>query len=93
MARYTIEVYGVSLPNAGQRQIDLELEPEATLGDILAALARKAPALAGRVLGSDGRSLRPPYVMNTNGLAYVEDFNVRAKAGDRILLLAPPAGG
>lgn len=93
MAKYTIEVYGVSLPDAGQRQVELELEPEVMLGDLLAALGRKAPGLAGRILGPDGRSLRPPYVMNINGLAFVEDFSLKAKAGDRILLMAPPAGG
>lgn len=93
MARYTVEVYGLGRPQLGQRQIELELELGATLGDLLAAFGRQAPALAGQVLGPDGRSLRPPYVMNINGLSFVEDLSLRPQAGDRILLMAPPAGG
>ncbi|MDP2660807.1 MAG: MoaD/ThiS family protein [Dehalococcoidia bacterium] len=93
MARYTIEIYGVCLPKASSRQVELDLDSEATLGDVLVALAREAPALAGAVLAADGRSLRPPYVMNLNGLDFVDDLGRKPRAGDRILLMAPPAGG
>ncbi len=93
MARYTVEVYGAGLGRSSQRQVELDLDPEVTLGDVLAALSSQAPALAGRVLGDDGRSLKPPYVMNVNGLVFVDDLSVRPHDGDRILLMAPPAGG
>ena len=93
MAKLTVEVYGVGRPQSGQREIELDLEPGASLEEVLVALGRQAPALAGQVLGADGRSLRPPYVLNINGLSFVEDLSLRPQEGDRILLMAPPAGG
>jgi len=93
VVKFTVELYGVCLPKASSRQLELDLDSEATLEDVLVALAREAPALAGAVLGADGRSLRPPYVMNLNGLDFVDDFGLKPQAGDRILLMAPPAGG
>ncbi|HLE80207.1 MAG TPA: MoaD/ThiS family protein [Dehalococcoidia bacterium] len=93
MAKYVVEVYGVARTHAGEREIEVELGPGATLGDVLAALGRQAPALVGSVLEQDARSLRPPYVLNMNGLSFVEDLSLRPQAGDRILLMAPPAGG
>lgn len=93
MAKYTLEVYGVGRPQAGEREVELELEPGSTLEELLAALGQQAPAIADRVLGVDGRSLRPPYVLNINGLSFVEDLSLRPQEGDRILLMAPPAGG
>lgn len=80
-------------PQAGQREVELDLEPGSTLEEVLAALGQQAPALLGRILGADGRSLRPPYVLNINGLSFVEDLSLRPEEGDRILLMAPPAGG
>lgn len=88
-----MEVYGVGRPLARQREFELELETGATLQDVLAALGRQTPALVGRVLGADGRSLATPYVLNINGLSFVEDLSLRPQDGDRILLMAPPAGG
>lgn len=93
MGKLIVEVYGVGRPQPGEREVELEMETGATLGDVLEALGRQAPSLGERVLATDGRSLRPPYVLNINGLSFVEDLSLRPKAGDRILLMAPPAGG
>lgn len=83
----------MAVASRAERRVDMDVAPEATLEDVLAALGRQAPAIASNVLGADGHSLRPPYVMNLNGLDFVDNLDRKIQPDDRILIMAPPAGG
>jgi molybdopterin converting factor small subunit len=88
-----VELFGLSRLLAQEQEIELELRPEGTLRDLVLALGQRAPALNGRVLTQDGKALLPPYVLVLNGQSFLEDLDLQPQEGDRILLMAPPAGG
>jgi len=87
----TVELFGVARMVAKTQNISLALPQDATLAQVFAALAEKLPALAGRVLNSDG--LLNGYTCNINGLDFVRTPSTKINQGDKILILSADAGG
>jgi hypothetical protein len=93
MATYVIELFGMSNEFADLRQVEVELEDEATLGQIVAALRMKAPALEGRIVRPGEDRLTNHYSFNVNGRFHIEEYDVKVHPGDHILLLTLALGG
>jgi molybdopterin converting factor small subunit len=89
----TIELFGVARLVGHTREVPLELEADATLGHAFAALVRRVPALAGKVIAVDGMSLADGYACSRNGLEFVRNPAARVNAGDIIAILSADAGG
>lgn len=79
---------------AGEKTIDLTVEDDATVRDLLRALAAAYPALAERVLDADG-ALRPEMQLVIDGrhLVLLPDGLDTPVAGARELMLVPPIAG
>jgi molybdopterin-guanine dinucleotide biosynthesis protein A len=89
----TVELFGAARLAAQTREVPLVLPAGATFSQVFAALAETLPALVGRVISSDGRSLVEGYACNVNGLEFVRSPAVSVNRGDNIVILSADAGG
>lgn len=87
----SVELFGVARMLAKTKAVTLSLPREATLANVLSALAEQLPVLLGRVINSDG--LISGYTCNINGLDFVRTPSAKIKSGDRIFVLSADAGG
>ena len=83
-----VELYGIARVRAGVAQITVAGR---CLGDVLADLANRFPALAEACIA--GRNLRPGFMANLNGRCFVTAEDTVLTEGDRVLLLHLDAGG
>jgi hypothetical protein len=83
----TVEFFGVPRLRAGQGELRV---PAGTATEVLAAVERACPGLAGLV--RDGR-LSPHYLLSVDGRCFVANLDQYVEPGDRLLLLSADAGG
>lgn len=84
----TVELFGIARAHAGISQTTAEGE---CLGDVLADLAARFPALAETCI--EGRRLRPDFTANLGGQRFVSSPETPLVEGDTVLLLSLDAGG
>jgi molybdopterin synthase sulfur carrier subunit len=84
----TVEFFGIPRLRAGRAELSVAA---GTVAELLAAVERACPGLAGLVQ-ADGR-LAPHYLLSNNGQHFVTDVCQALKPGDRLLLLSADAGG
>jgi sulfur-carrier protein len=84
----TVEFFGIPRRRAGRARLDVS---PGTVAELLAAVERACPGLAGLVL-PNGR-LAPHYLLSLNGEQFVADLRQPLRQGDRLLLLSADAGG
>jgi len=87
----SVELFGVARLLTKTQLVSLDLAQGATLAEVFSALAEKLPALAGRVINSEG--LINGYTCNINGLNFVRSPNAKVSSGDKIFILSADAGG
>ena len=61
--------------------------------EFAAALAEACPALIGKVIRDDCSGLQEGYVLNRNGLAFLQGDALDVGDGDSLLILSNQAGG
>lgn len=83
-----VEFFGIVRARAG---IARTLASGDNLGDLLADLAARFPALAEACI--DGRRLRPEFTANLGGQRFVTAPETILKEGETLLLLSLDAGG
>jgi molybdopterin converting factor small subunit len=88
VGQVTVEFYGIPRHRAGRSELAV---PAGTVAQVLAAVERACPALAGLRLAS-GR-LAPHYLLSVDGRHFVAEPQERLRAGERVLLLSADAGG
>jgi molybdopterin converting factor small subunit len=84
----TVEFFGLPRLRAGRSELTV---PARTVGELLAAVERTCPGLAGLQL-ADGR-LSPYYLLSLDGGQFIADCTQGLNPGDRVLLLSADAGG
>jgi molybdopterin converting factor small subunit len=89
----TVELFGVARLLAKTRVISLSLAPDATLAQVLSAVAQRLPVLVGRVINPDATGLLPGFGCNINGIDFVRDRNTKIRQHDKIFILSADAGG
>jgi len=87
----SVELFGVARLLTKTQLVSLDLAQGATLAEVFSALAEKLPALAGRVINSEG--LINGYTCNINGFNFVRSPNAKVSSGDKIFILSADAGG
>jgi molybdenum cofactor guanylyltransferase len=87
----SVELFGVARLLAKTQTVSLALPQEATLAQLLSALAEKLPVLVGRIINADG--LISGYTCNINGLDFVRTPSAKINSGDKIFILSADAGG
>jgi hypothetical protein len=85
--RVTVEFYGIPRQRAGRAELAVAA---GTLAEVLAAMERACPGLAGLV--QNGR-VSPHYLLSLDGRRFVTDLRQRLEAGERLLVLSADAGG
>jgi molybdenum cofactor guanylyltransferase len=91
--RCTVELFGVARLLAKTQVIPLTLLPDASLADVLAAIARRLPILVGRVIDSDNMSLSAGFACNINGITFLRDPATKIRPDDKIFIISADAGG
>ena len=84
----TVELYGIPRQKVGAAQVAAE---GATLGEVLADLEARYPALAESCI-HQGR-LAKEYAANLSGDRFVTDPNTPIESGATLLILSADAGG
>ena len=93
MFRCVVEMFGLPSEITELREVEVELDDEATLRDVVAALKNKIPALEGTAIRAGEDQLVENYKFNVNGRFYYDDMGLKIKSGDRVALLVPITGG
>lgn len=83
-----VELFGIARARAGVAQTTAQGD---CLGDVLADLARRFPALAETCI--DGRRLRPSFTANLGGQRFVTAPETPLTDGETVLVLSMDAGG
>lgn len=72
--KVTVEFLGSAFVAAGRKSITLDVPAQCTGADLLAALAKAAPNLVGRVIAEDKRSLIWPNLLDFGGIRTIADM-------------------
>lgn len=93
--RVTVELLGLSRLAAGQKEVSLDLEDDATFRDVVRALACRYPKMVGNVIQPDGETLQRPNILNQNAKRMIqpEQMSDHPTDGDRVILMSISAGG
>ena len=89
----TVELFGMPRLATGRKAMALELTGDASLRELVAALARTCPDLVGKAIRPDLSGLMDGYILNLNGATFVDRLETRVSPGDSVLLLSDQAGG
>jgi molybdopterin converting factor small subunit len=84
-------MFGLS-PHTEANSVNVDVEHEATIGQLLERLGTKLPQLRGRVIQPDNK-LVENYGLYINGEFVSDDSAVRIKEGDRVVLILLATGG
>jgi len=93
MFKSVIHIYGLPREISDLREVEVELKDGASMGDVIAALRQKIPALEGPVIRKGENRLMEYYKFNVNGLFYFDGMDFQLQSSDRIALLMPAIGG
>jgi molybdopterin converting factor small subunit len=93
MAKYCVEMFGLSKEITELRSVEIELGEGVSLRDLVAALRRKIPALEGKVIRSGQDRLTEQYVFNIDGRFYFDTDKVELREGATIRLVLLSTGG
>ena len=88
-----VELFGTPRLAAGRREVELILPSGSGRQEFAAALAEACPALIGKVIRDDCSGLQEGYVLNRNGLAFLQGDALDVGDGDSLLILPNQAGG
>ena len=89
----TVELFGSARLLTGRREVEISAPARCTIRELVTALAAAVPDLVGGVVRDDGTGLEGSYLLNLNGVRFLEEDAVALKAGDRVLLFSSQAGG
>mgnify|MGYP006307822425 CR=1 FL=1 len=80
---------------AGQKEIEVDVDPGATFGDAFEALLAAHPELEAEVLDEDGEISDHIRVLRNGDNPFVEDegHDTVLEAGDELALFPPVSGG
>ena len=93
MFKCVIGLFGLPPGIADGHKVEVELEDEASLTDVIAALRRAIPKLEGPIIIAGEDKLTEHYAFNINGRFYIDDKEIRIGSGDNVALLALATGG
>ncbi len=81
MFRCVVQMFGLPREITDLRKLEVDLEDGASLGDVVAALRNKIPALEGPVIRTGGNRLVELYKFNVNRHFHFDDMDFQIKSG------------
>ena len=91
--KVSVELFALARRLSGEKQVTLEVEPGATLRDVVAALSDHFPPLLGELVVPGCYDLREPYFINVDGRRVAESLDEPAREGENLLLMFVTIGG
>jgi len=93
MVHCKVDFLGLRGDLADLESVEVDLNQGADLGDLIAELKRKIPALEGIAFVSGENKLMGHYVFAINGRFHMNDSGIHIQNSDHILLLILVGGG
>jgi molybdopterin converting factor small subunit len=93
MKKWKIPMYGLPREITELREVEVELNDNAGMAEVIAALKEKVPTLEGPVIRPGENRLMDQYKFNINGRFFFDGQDFKLTTGDRIALLVPMTGG
>ena len=93
MIEFIVEFYGLPRRLSGVKETTVQVQPGATLRDVVQALVKQFPAFLGALVDPVSYELHEPYFFNIDARFVPRDLEHTPKAGERLLLLFVEAGG
>ncbi len=93
MMEFVVEFFGLPRRLSGVKETTVQVEPDATLRDVVKALTKRFPAFLGSLVDPETYELSEPYFFNINARLVPKSLEHQPKEGDRLLLLFLEAGG
>jgi molybdopterin converting factor small subunit len=93
MFKCAVQMFGLPREITDLREVEVELNDGASMGEVIAALRNKIPALEGSAFRTGEDRLAELYKFNVNGHLYFDGMDFQLHSGDRIALLIPITGG
>jgi molybdopterin converting factor small subunit len=90
-----VEFSSISRVLTGRKEMMLDLQKGANVGDVISALGKAYPQLLGEIIEKDGKSLIPTNIFSVNGqkIIHESDLQFQPDEGDRLILLSLLSGG
>jgi molybdopterin converting factor small subunit len=90
-----VEFSSISRVLTGKKEMTLDLNKGANIGDVVSELGRVYPQLLGEIIEKDGKSLIPTNIFSVNGekIIHESDLQYQPDEGDRLILLSLLSGG
>ena len=93
MFKGVVYIYGLPREIADVREVHVELNDNAGMAEVIAAMKEKVPALDGPVFREGENRLQQFYKFNINGDFYYDGHDFKLNKEDRIALLMPVTAG
>jgi len=91
--RLTVELFGLARRLSGEKEVMLEIKDDATLRDVVIALAERFPSFLGQLVVPGTYELVEPYFFNFDGRRVAKSLDERPEEEGRLLLMFVEAGG
>lgn len=90
-----VEFSSISRVLTGRKELTLDLQKGANVGDVVSALGKVCPQLLGEIISKDGKSMIPTNIFSVNGQKIIHESDVQYQPddGDRLILLSLLSGG
>jgi molybdopterin converting factor small subunit len=90
-----VEFSSISRVLTGRKELTLDLQKGANIGDVVSALGKACPQLLGEIIEKDGKSMIPTNLFSVNGQKIIHESDVQYQPddGDRLILLSLLSGG
>ena len=90
-----VEFSSISRVLTGRKELTLDLQKGANIGDVVSALGKVCPQLLGEIISKDGKSMIPTNIFSVNGQKIIHESDVQYQPddGDRLILLSLLSGG
>ena len=90
---FTVEFFGLPRRLSGVKETTVQVKENATLRDVVRALAESFPAFLGSLIDPATYDLEIPYFFNIDARFVPRSLEHQPKAGEKLLLLFLEAGG
>ena len=90
---FTVEFFGLPRRLSGIKETTVQVKDNATLRDVVKALAESFPVFLGSLIDPKTFDLEIPYFFNIDARFVPRSLEHHPRAGERLLLLFLEAGG
>lgn len=91
--RLVVEFFGPAREIAGVAEAEVEVKAQATVRDVLQALAASYPELLVTIIDAARWELKPNFLVNLDGRMMIKNLDVLPPHGARLMLMSALVGG